>query len=112
MWCHLLLLVPLIVAGLFLFLPWTTALPIAGLLGGGTALVVYYAWRAMRQRVVTGLEALVGDRGEAATDLRPEGLIRIRGELWAAEARQPVLRGERVEVLEVKGMKVTVRPWS
>lgn len=112
MWCHLLLLVPLIIAGLFVFLPWTAALPISGLLAGGTALIVYYGWLAMRRRVTTGLEALVGVHGEAATDLNPEGLIRLRGELWVAEARQPVPKGERVEVLDARGMKLLVRPWS
>ena len=112
MWCHLLLLVPLILAGLFPFLPWTTALPIAGLLGGGTALVVYYGWRAMRQPVATGRDALLGGQGEAVSDLNPEGLVRLRGELWLAEARPPVSKGQPVEVVEVTGAKLAVRPWS
>ena len=112
MWCHLLLVVPFIVAGLFLFLPWTTALPIAGLLGGGTALVVYYGWRAMRQPVVTGRDALMGGQGEAVSDLDPEGLVRLRGELWLAEARPRVSKGQPVEVVEVTGAKLRVRPWS
>lgn len=112
MWCHLLFLVPLVIAGLFVFLPWTTALPVALLLAAGTALVVYSGWRAMRRPVVTGLEAMVGAHGEVVTDLNPEGLIRLRGELWPAEAPQPVSRGQRVEVTAVKGAKLSVRPWS
>lgn len=39
MWCHLLLVVPIIVAELLVFLPWTTALPFALLLAVPTALV-------------------------------------------------------------------------
>lgn len=111
MWCHLLFLVPIVIAGLFVFLPWTTALPVALLLAAGTALVVYAGWRAMRRPVVTGLEAMVGVHAEVVTDLNPEGLIRLRGELWAAKAPQPVSRGQR-EVTDVKGAKLIVRPWS
>jgi len=46
------------------------------------------------------------------SDVNCEGLVRLRGELWVAEARQPVSKGQRVEVLDVSGAKVTVRPWS
>ena len=112
MWCHLLLLVPVIIAGLFVFLPWTTAVPIALLLGGGTAVIAYYGSLALRQRVATGREALMGSQGEAASDLNPEGLIRLGGELWLAEAQEPVSKGGRVEILDVTGAKVLVRPWS
>ncbi len=112
MWCHLLLLAPLLVTGLFWFLPWSTALPLALVVGTGTAVIVYHGWRAVRQPVATGREALIGGRGEAVSDLEPEGLVRLRGELWLAEARAPVTRGDRVEVVEVAGAKLRVRPWS
>jgi membrane-bound serine protease (ClpP class) len=93
MWCHLLLLVPVAIAGVFWFLPWTTALPMAVVLTAGTAMVVAVAWRAMRRPVATGREAMVGRAGEAVSDVSPEGLVRLRGELWLAEARQPVSKG-------------------
>lgn len=54
----------------------------------------------------------MGSQGEAISDLTPEGLVRLQGELWVAEARQPVSKGQRVEVLDVTGAKVMVRPWS
>lgn len=112
MWCHLLLLVPVILLGLFLFLPWTTALAIAAPVLGAAVLLVWCGWRALRRRAVTGLEALVGGQGEAATDLKPEGLVRLRGELWTAEAREPVARGGRIEGVGVRGTKVVVQPWG
>ena len=73
------LLAPVLVAGLFLILPWTTALPIALVVAGGTAWIVYQGWRAVQWPVATGREALVGGRGEAVSDLEPEGLVRVRG---------------------------------
>ena len=112
MWCHLLLLVPVIMAALFVFFPWTTALAIAAPLGVATALIAYAGWRALRQPVMTGAEGLRGSRGEAVSDLTPEGLVRLGDELWLAEARPPVGKGQPVEVLEVVGARVRVRPWS
>ena len=109
-WCHVLLGMPLIIAGLFVFFPWTIALPIAVVLGIGTAAIVYHGARALRQPVVTGKAAMIGGAGEAVSDLNPEGLVRIGGELWVAEALEPVSQGTRVQILEVQGAKIKVRP--
>lgn len=109
-WCHLLLGVPVVIAALFVFLPWAMALPIALLLGIGTAVIVYHGVRALRQPAVTGKEAMVGVVGEAVSDLIPEGLVRVGSELWVSEAVEPVSKGDRVEVLEVSGAKMRVRP--
>lgn len=111
-WCHLLLGVPLVIAGLFLFLPWTAALPIALVLAIGTGVIVYHSARALRERPVAGKEAMVGGMGEALSDLNPGGLVRVGGELWMAEAPEPIPRGARVRVTEVTGAKVKVRPWG
>lgn len=112
MWCHLLLLAPLVIAGLFVFLPWTTALPLGALVAVPTALIVHAGWRAMRQPVVTGAEGLRGSRGEALGDMNLEGFVRLRGELWLGDALQPIAKGQPVEVVEVVGAKVRVRPWT
>jgi membrane-bound serine protease (ClpP class) len=111
-WCHLLLGVPLAIAGLFLFLPWTTALPVALTLSIGTAVIAYYSARALRQPPVTGKEALLGKAGEAVSDLNPEGLVRVGGELWVAKAPEPIGKGTRVRVQEVHGAKMRVQPWG
>lgn len=67
MWRHLLLLVPLVIAGLLAFLLWTTALPLAMGLAMSTALVVYAAWRAKGLPAVIGAEGLRGRRAEAVS---------------------------------------------
>ncbi|MBI2555464.1 MAG: hypothetical protein HYV92_13830 [Candidatus Rokubacteria bacterium] len=111
-WCHLLLGVPLVIAGLFLFLPWTTALPISLVLALGTAVIAYYGARALRQPAVLGKEAMIGSLGEAVSDLNAEGLVKVGGELWVAEAAEPISAGSRVQILEVEGAKLKVRRWS
>ena len=109
MWCHVLLAMPLVIAGLFVFLPWTTALPLAATLGIATAAIALGVVQAHLRPVVTGREALVGASGQAVSNLDPGGLVKIRGELWVAEAPTPIGRGSRVEVLDVRGAKLRVR---
>ncbi len=107
--CHLLLVMPFVIAGLFVFLPWTTALPLAATLTVGAVAIAYLVLRAHLSPVVTSREALAGATGQAISDLDPDGLVKIRNELWVAEAPTPIGRGSRVEVLDVRGARVQVR---
>lgn len=60
MWsCHILLLVPVMIAGLFVLLPWPVALPIAVSIVGVTAMVVHAGAKALSQPAVTGAESMV-----------------------------------------------------
>jgi membrane-bound serine protease (ClpP class) len=64
--------------------------------------------RAHRRRPTTGREGLVGGKGVATTDLKPEGVVEIRGELWNAVAGETIKAGEKIQVKEMEGMKVKV----
>lgn len=64
--------------------------------------------RAHRRRPTTGKEGLVGGKGIAKTDLKPEGVVEIRGELWNAVAEETIKAGEKIQVTEMEGMKVKV----
>lgn len=60
----------------------------------------------------SGLQALVGERGVAQGDLKPDGFVRVRGELWRAVANpnnKPIGSGTRVEITGAEGMKLRVR---
>lgn len=60
----------------------------------------------------TGSAALVGARGVAEGELNPHGHIRVRGELWRADAvpaGQKVAAGATVEIVNAEGMKLYVR---
>jgi membrane-bound serine protease (ClpP class) len=65
--------------------------------------------QAQRRRPQTGAEGLVGRRGEADTDLDPEGWVIVQGEFWRARAGDQVSRGETVEVVSVEGLLLRVR---
>ncbi len=57
--------------------------------------------RAHSRKAYTGKEGLIGEIGTAQTDLSPEGKVFVHGELWNAEAAEPVARGSKVKVIRV-----------
>lgn len=59
---------------------------------------------------VTGAEGMRSLRGVAWTALDPRGKVRVRGELWNAEASEPVAAGGEVEVVAVEGLTLRVAP--
>jgi membrane-bound serine protease (ClpP class) len=52
---------------------------------------------------------MVGERGTAYTDLKPEGQVFVHGEYWQAESTEPINAGEPIEVLEVVDLKLRGR---
>jgi membrane-bound serine protease (ClpP class) len=65
--------------------------------------------RAHSRRPFSGREGMIGETGTARTDLSPSGKVFVHGELWEAEAGEPVRTGEKVKVLEVlEGLKIRV----
>jgi membrane-bound serine protease (ClpP class) len=71
--------------------------------------LVYLVIRAQARRPLTGKEGMVGEIGTARTDLAPEGKVFVHGELWEADALEPVSVGEKVRIVEVLGtLKIRV----
>ena len=111
MWCHLLLLVPLVIVGLFILLPWPIALPIALAVAALTGAVMQAGARALRQPPVTGAASLIGSVAVTVTNLDPDGLVRIEGELWHGDSPEPVAKGQQVQVDAVEGLTVRVKAY-
>ena len=66
--------------------------------------------RALRKKPVVGLPDMVGSRGKAVSQLDPEGLVRIKGELWESKsAGRKINAGEEVTVVGQEGLKLIVR---
>jgi membrane-bound serine protease (ClpP class) len=53
---------------------------------------------------------MIGQIGEALTDLAPEGKVFVHGEYWDAIAVRPVAAGARVKVTAIDRLKLTVEP--
>jgi membrane-bound serine protease (ClpP class) len=87
-----------------------TALAVSIPLGIITVFLMTIALRARRNKVVTGIEGLVGEVGVAQTALTPAGKVFIHGEIWDAVAPAGVALGEKVVVGRVDGMRLRVDP--
>ncbi|MEA3020980.1 MAG: hypothetical protein QOI47_2504 [Actinomycetota bacterium] len=59
-----------------------------------------------------GRESMVGELGEAVADVRPDGVIRVRGALWRAHTNRstPVVAGQAVRVVAIDGSQLRVEP--
>ena len=85
-----------------------TSLAISIPLGVITIFLMSIALKARRNKVVTGLQGLLGAIGEARTDIDPEGKVFVLGELWNAHAPTRVQIGEHVVVRKVEGLELEV----
>ena len=89
-----------------------TALGISIPLGLITVFLMGIALRARRNKIVTGMQGLVGEVGIARTALSPEGKVFVHGELWDAVSSAPLAAGQSVIVRRVDGLQLQVDPAS
>jgi membrane-bound serine protease (ClpP class) len=66
---------------------------------------------AQRTRPVTGDAGMVGEIGQVVAAIEPgkPGRVVTHGEIWQANADQPIEEGVRVRVIGVKGLTLAVR---
>jgi len=87
-----------------------TALAVSIPLGVITVFLMTIALRARRNKVVTGIEGLIGEVGTAQTVLAPSGKVFVHGEIWDATATSDVNVGQNVVVEKVDGLQLRVTP--
>lgn len=73
-------------------------------------LVVAFAIRAWRRRVVSGAEQLVGSPAEVVEWTGRKGTVRAHGELWQARASRRLRRGQQVRISALEGLTLEVEP--
>ena len=87
-----------------------TALAVSIPLGIITAFLMTLALRAHRNKVVTGVQGLIGEVGTAQGILAPLGKVFVHGEIWDAVSSSPVPAGSKVVVQKVDGQRLEVAP--
>lgn len=66
--------------------------------------------RAQHRKVATGLDAMIGERGIAITDISSGGQVRVHGELWNATAEGlSIAKDTEIIVAGYHGMTLDVR---
>lgn len=74
--------------------------------------ILTYALRAQRLPIQMGMETVLGKVGVARTNIEITGQVQVESELWTAEAAEgsaAILKGDRVQVVEVHGLHLKVR---
>ncbi|MBV9506457.1 MAG: nodulation protein NfeD [Acidobacteriia bacterium] len=89
---------------------WGTAVGLALPFSLITIFLLSLAVQARRNKVATGVEAMIGETGTAVTPLSPEGQVFVHGEYWNAVAERPLSAGARVRVSSIQNLKLTVEP--
>ncbi len=66
--------------------------------------------KAQKRKPITGIQRIVGEIGEVNQDLRPDGAVKVHGEIWNATSLDGLLRrGTKVKVEEIENLKLKVR---
>ena len=87
-----------------------TALAISIPMGIITVFLMTLALRARRNKIVTGIQGLIGEVGIAQTALSPVGKVFVHGEIWNAVSSAPLAAGEAIVVRKVEGLELVVDP--
>ena len=61
-------------------------------------------------KVVTGIEEMIGSIGEVIESKEKTYLIRCHGEIWSARSEEKLSVGQRVQVIELSGLILKVKP--
>jgi membrane-bound serine protease (ClpP class) len=75
--------------------------------------ILVYALRALRAPVSSGAASFIGKTGTVTTSMSGgAGQVQLGSELWSAEkldGAEKIRKGDRVEVVEMKGLRLKVR---
>ncbi|MDR3725600.1 MAG: nodulation protein NfeD [Terracidiphilus sp.] len=86
------------------------ALSVSAAFGAITVFLVRLAVRARRRKTRIGAEAMVGSTATAMEPLNPQGHVLVEGEIWLAEASQPVAAGSPLRVVGHEQFLLQVTP--
>jgi membrane-bound serine protease (ClpP class) len=74
------------------------------------SLVLFFVVRVQKTRFISGLEGMIGERGQAVTALDPRGRIYVHGEYWDAHADETIAAGSEIEIVRSEAnLKLLVR---
>ncbi len=93
----------------FFRISWIVILPAALLTALFFAAAIGMAVKAHRRQPVTGVEGIIGEPGEAYTDIHPEGKAFVHGEIWDARSDEPIKQGDKVKIVGTDRMTVIVK---
>jgi membrane-bound serine protease (ClpP class) len=92
----------------YLRISWAVIIPVVGLSALLFIVTITLALRVHREKADTGMEGMLGLKGEARTDIQATGQVFLHGEYWSAWSDEPIEKGERIRVTAVEGLRLKV----
>jgi membrane protein implicated in regulation of membrane protease activity len=97
----------LVVGYFFLDPPWRWLILIPAAVIESLDIIVWLRWR--KKRSIAGAEGIIGTIGIVVSIERPDlVMVKAKGQLWRAEAAEPVQRFDDVMVTAVDGIRLKV----
>ena len=84
------------------------ALIVSVLAGGFMWIVVSKSVEASQEPLAQDLSRLIGDFGEAKTDVYKDGSVQVDGELWSARSHELIAMGSQIRVVSRDGFILEV----
>lgn len=74
------------------------------------SLVLFFVVRVQKTDFISGLEGMIGERGQAVTALDPRGRVYVHGEYWDAHAEETIAAGSEIVIVRSEAnLKLLVR---
>lgn len=77
-----------------------------------SGIFILLAWlviRAHKRKAMTGESGMLGEIGEVFIDIvNGKGTVKVMGEIWKAESAENLAKGDKVKVVGVKDLTITV----
>ena len=72
-------------------------------------LFAYAVYKIIKTKPVSGREGIIGEKGRALTAINGNGSVSVHGEIWKAESRAQIAKGDCVKVEAVDGLTLIVK---
>jgi membrane-bound serine protease (ClpP class) len=89
---------------------WEVLIPIAAAMSVLGGFIVYSLSRTFMRHQTAGVDEMVGMVGRCEVAINPSGKVFVRGEYWNSVADEKIAAGDPVEILEIQGLTLRVRP--
>lgn len=94
----------------YLRVSWEVIMLVVIIVAAFVILLLTLGVRAQFRKRATGSEGIIGEIGTAKTDIKLEGgTVFVHGEFWNAVSHQTIKKGQKVKVVAVKNMILTVK---
>ena len=87
---------------------WSVLIPVVAATTLFFLVVITFGIKAQKRRPDYGREAIIGKEALVIQALKPEGMVRVEGELWRAFADENYDKGEKLTVISMEGMNLKV----